>query len=139
VHLDKLFWTVGWVERDKMEFLRDLDAALQGDAWIIDGNYSGTLARRLELCDLVVYLDIPRVRCLLGIVRRVLANYGTTRPDMGEGCPERFDLEFLRYVWDFERDHGARQKALIAGSGKPVIFVRDRREIEGVIEKVAGM
>jgi len=23
------------------------------------------------------------------------------RPDMAEGCPERFDYEFFKYIWNF--------------------------------------
>src|SRR2546421_303411 len=47
-----------------------------------------------------------------GSVRRVLlrtlTGYGRTRPDLPASCPERFDLPFLRYVWNFPEKHRPR-------------------------------
>ena len=44
------------------------------------------------------------------IVRRTVLSYGRTRPDMAAGCPERFDLEFLRFAWRYTSN--GRCKAL---------------------------
>ena len=40
---------------------------------------------------------------MLGITRRIAGSYGQVRPEMAEGCPEKIDLEFFRYVWTFRR------------------------------------
>ena len=101
VHLDGLFWEPGWVESSRDVFDARLIAELEKPAWIIDGNYARTLPLRLEKCDTVIYLDFPRWLCIFGVLKRVLTTYGTVRPDMPEGCPERFDWEFLKWVWNF--------------------------------------
>lgn len=31
-------------------------------------------------------------------MRRIITWHGHTRPDMTEGCPERFDLQFILYL-----------------------------------------
>jgi hypothetical protein len=36
-------------------------------------------------------------------MKRVASTYGKVRPEMAEGCPERFDFEFFRYVWTYRR------------------------------------
>ena len=46
-------------------------------------------------------LQRPRPICYWRIMRRVLTSYGKVRPDMADGCPERFDWEFMKYVWQF--------------------------------------
>ena len=46
---------------------------------------------------------IQRGKCLRRVLWRVASAYGQVRPDMGAGCPEKFDWEFLRYVWRFDR------------------------------------
>lgn len=51
VYLDRLWWKSGWINRTRAEFDARLDAALAGDAWVMDGNYLRTLPRRLELLD----------------------------------------------------------------------------------------
>lgn len=137
VNLDKLFWKPGWVESTKEEFRALLDEALRQDAWIIDGNFSGSMPWRLEYCDAVIYLVLPRLVCLWGVVSRVAKSYGKTRPDMGEGCPDRFDWEFIKYTWNFEKTQGARNKQLVIDSGRPVVWLRSRREIRRFLSQEA--
>lgn len=103
VHLDKLWWKSGWINRTAEEFDALLDAVLLGEDWVIDGNYLRTLPRRLERCDAVVLLDYPRRLCLFRALRRILTWRGRTRPDMAADCPERLDGEFVRWIWDFPR------------------------------------
>ena len=40
---------------------------------------------------------------MFGILTRIAKSYGKVRPEMAEGCPEKFDLEFFRYVWTYRR------------------------------------
>jgi hypothetical protein len=41
-----------------------------------------------------------------GVMLRIAGSYGRVRPEMAEGCPERFDAEFIGYVWTYR----ARQR-----------------------------
>ena len=102
-HLDRLWWKPGWVTRAREEFDAMLDELLHQERWIIDGNYNRTLSRRLGYADTVILLDYPPARCLWGALRRWFRFRGQDRPDCGSGCPERFDLGFLRYIWSFNR------------------------------------
>ena len=53
---------------------------------------------RLDTADTVVFLDFNRFICLFRVIKRYLNYRGRSRPDMGEGCPEKLDAEFLRWV-----------------------------------------
>ena len=64
VHLDKLFWTPGWVPVSREEFDKRHLAALERDKWIIDGNFDRTIPARLQYCDTVLYLDYSRFACV---------------------------------------------------------------------------
>lgn len=103
VHLDKLWWNPGWIESTPEEFDARLAAELLRECWIIDGNYKRTLAERLKRADTVFFLAYSRSRCLWQIFRRLREFRGRTRPDLADGCPERIDREFLRFVWGFNR------------------------------------
>ena len=103
VHLDQLFWQSGWVSVGREVFDRRLSEELAKPRWIIDGNFDRTLPLRLAQCDTAICLDYPRRTCLAGIVKRVAESYGQTRPDMAEGCPERIDWDFFRWVWNFPK------------------------------------
>lgn len=123
VHLDKLWWKSGWVNRTEGEFDALLDAVLLGEEWVIDGNYLRTLPRRLERCDAVVLLDYPRRVCLFRALRRILSWRGRTRPDMAADCPERLDGEFVRWIWEFHRTQRPQVLELLDGwTGEKHVF-----------------
>lgn len=137
VHLDSLFWLPGWTQRPREEFDLLLQESLQKDAWIIDGNYGRTIPLRLAACDTVVYLDFPTIVCILGVIRRVITNYGKTRVDMGEDCPERFDWEFMKFVWNFNRrERKTLHKALNENPNKEIIILRTRRQVRKFLENI---
>lgn len=63
IHLDLHFWKPGWVEPSGDEWRTVQQRVLAGDAWIADGNYSETLALRLNVADTLVVLDMPWWLC----------------------------------------------------------------------------
>ena len=101
IHLDQLFWKPGWTETPKAEWRVTVEDLVKGDEWIIDGNFGGTMEIRLAAADTVVFLDFPRVLCTYRAIKRAITFRNRTRPDMGPGCNEKFDLEFLQWVWQF--------------------------------------
>ena len=137
VHLDKLFWHPGWVESSKEEIDAKIMQAILEPRWILDGNYNRTLPKRLEYCDTVIYLDFSRFACLMGVVKRVLTTYGTVRPDMGEGCPERFDWDFLQWVWNFNKNKRKKYHDLLsAQTGKEIYILKNRRQVKRFLGQI---
>lgn len=137
VHLDKLFWTPGWVSVPKEEFDRRHQAAIAQEKWIMDGNFDRTIPLRLQRCDTVIYLDFSRLACLLGVLKRVLTTYGKVRPDMGEGCPERIDLDFLKWVWNFNKNKRERNYRLLNDTeGVRVIILKNRRAVKRFLSEI---
>jgi adenylate kinase family enzyme len=101
IHLDRHHWSAGWVEADKAEWEPKVAALIAGESWVIDGNYSGSLAARLARADTVIWLDFPVWLCLARVFRRAFQYRGKTRPDMAEGCPEQINWEFFVYTARF--------------------------------------
>ena len=138
VHLDKLFWRPGWVQVSQEEFDALHQAELVKDKWIIDGNFNRTIPERLERCDTVIYLDFSRFACLRGVVKRVLTTYGTVRPDMGEGCPERIDSEFLKWIWNFNKNKRKRYYEMLNETKHAeIIILKNRRAVRKFLRKCA--
>ena len=137
VHLDKLFWHPGWVESSKEEIDAKITAEMEKPRWIMDGNYNRTLPQRIGRCDTVIYLDFSRTACLLGVFKRVLTTYGTVRPDMGEGCPERFDLEFLKWVWNFNKSkRESYYRLLNEAEGVETVVLKNRRMVKKFLQSL---
>lgn len=102
VSVDALFWKPGWVESEKAEFHERLTAAALQPRWIMDGNFTSHLVElRRDACDTLIWFDLPRSTCMMGILTRIAKSYGRVRPEMADGCPEKIDLKFFHYVWTF--------------------------------------
>ena len=137
VHLDKLFWHPGWVESTKDEIDAKIMAELQKPRWIMDGNYNRTLPKRIGYCDTVIYLDFSRMACIFGVLKRVITTYGTVRPDMGEGCPERFDLDFLKWVWNFNKEKREQYyRMLNEAEAVETIVLKNRRMVHRFLNEL---
>lgn len=98
-HLDMMYWNADRTIVARPLFLQRLSTAMQGEKWIIDGNYASTMEYRLQACDTVFFLDYPVSVCLDGVQQRK----GKIRTDLpwtetdGED-----DGRFVQYVKDFE-------------------------------------
>ena len=128
-HLDQLYWRAGWVESEREAFRAEVEAVARAPRWITDGNYSGTLETPLARADQVILLDLSPLRCTWRILKRVLAYRGKVRPDMAEGCPERFDLGFFWYVLSFRLHVLPRVEAKLAGYQGEFVWLGTPREI----------
>lgn len=136
-HLDKLFWQPNWVLSSR-EKQREIQSKLvKLESWIIDGNYGSTFDIRLPAADTIIFLDIPRVICIYRAFKRVLQYRNRTRPDMGEGCEERYDLEFFKWIWDFPKK---RRPELIKrldyfSAEKRIIILSSLKEVKKFIKQ----
>jgi len=108
IHLDSSYWRPGWQPKPSEEWREDVESLVRREAWVMDGNYGGTLDLRLAVADTVVFLDLPRHLCVWRLVKRRLRYAGRSRPDMTPGCPERLTYEFLRYVWSYPTERRPR-------------------------------
>ena len=137
VHLDKLFWRPGWVNLTREEFDVVHNAAIEEKKWILDGNFDRTMEQRIRCCDTVVYLDFSRIACLCGVMKRILTTYGKVRPDMGDGCPERFDLAFLQWVWNFNKNKREKNYRLLEQYGdKRIYILKNRKQVKEFLESL---
>jgi adenylate kinase family enzyme len=132
VHLDRHYWSPGWVAPEVAEWRRRVAELAAGDAWVMDGNYSSTFDLRLPRAHALVWLDLPRWVYFPRAVKRLVANYGRERGDIGPGCPERLDVDFLfRWVWNYPTRSRPRTLRLVQelAATKRVVVLRSRREV----------
>lgn len=132
IHLDKVFWQPNWTEMPKDEWKKQVENLVKGDEWIMDGNFGGTMEMRVKACDTVIFLDMPRTLCIYRALKRVAAYRKTTRPDMAEGCDEKFDLEFLSWIWNFSKTTKPKIEKLLEKyrNEKKIIRLKSKKEVE---------
>lgn len=139
LHLDSFYWSAGWVEMEKGPWRERVAELARREAWVMDGNYSGTLEERLAACDTVVFLDMPRRLCVWRVLWRGLRYRGQSRPDMAPGCPERPDLNFLLFVWRYPTRSRPKVLRLLSEyeAGRQIFHLRTPAEVEEFLARVA--
>jgi adenylate kinase family enzyme len=50
VHLDALYWRPGWQKTPEAEWQEVVEGLVRREAWVMDGNYGGTMDLRVTAC-----------------------------------------------------------------------------------------
>ncbi|PIL21781.1 hypothetical protein P775_02075 [Puniceibacterium antarcticum] len=139
IHIDMIHWQSGWVERPKAQKVAMATEVEAGEAWIFEGGLSRTYDHRLLRADTLIILDLPLWLRAWRVFRRTLRHYGQTRPDLPEGCPERFNLEFWKWIWDTRHTNRAQNLALIpkAGPGTEVFHLTSSKGVRHFVNAIA--
>jgi adenylate kinase family enzyme len=107
----------------------------------MDGNdtSSGAGELRRHSSDTVIWFDLPRRTCVFGIMKRIAGSYGKVRPEMAEGCPERIDFEFFRYVWTYRNRQRPKLLDYFQGLRADQSFVcfTDRTQADDFLKQIA--
>uniref|UniRef100_UPI00402AF8C1 DNA topology modulation protein n=1 Tax=Bacillus sp. DX2.2 TaxID=3073452 RepID=UPI00402AF8C1 len=132
-HLDSLYWGPNWTKTPTLEWKEKQNNYMKKTKWIIDGNFSSTLDMRIMAADTIIFLDLSRYICLFRAFKRSIKDYGKTRSDMGNECYEKFDVKFLKWIWDFPNK--GRKKIIskldtVDTTNKRIIILKSPKEVQ---------
>ncbi len=126
-HLDTVYYDADWNPLPVEEFQAIQQRLVTGPRWLIEGNYAGTLPIRLAAADTVIFLDLPAITCITGVLQRRWRYRGGQHRD---GVYDRITWGFLRYIWGYRAQMRPRARELIAEHGEHVelIMLTSRRQ-----------
>ena len=133
-HLDATWHRADRTHISRDEFDARLGEILALDRWIIDGNYSRTLERRLAACDTVVLFDLPKEVALSGAIARL----GVKRCDM-----PWVDTELDPWLRDEIESFGEKQLPVIYEliekykDGKTVYTFKMREDADELLREIS--
>ena len=135
IHLDQYYWKPDWVATEPPVWEETVRQLAQQQQWIIDGNYGGTMDIRISRADTIIWLDMPRWKCLYRVIKRALGSDEKVRSDMAEGCRKRLDWSFIQYVSRFHRVQRPemREKIKEVGEKKTVYHLTSQREMDNFL------
>ena len=138
VHLDQYYWKPGWIYTPEDEWRAKIEELISADEWVMDGNYTSSLKLRSSAADTIIFIDIPRRLSYLRIFIRFLRFRGRTRPDLGEACPEKIDIDFIRWIWNYPRTRGSVILRFLEklGATKSVYILHNQREINEFLKEI---
>jgi hypothetical protein len=119
VQADPIVYANGHTARPESEWQPELNAHADGDAWVIDAMKLSLLEHRVERADTVVFLDLPRRSCYLGVAQR--EHRRRDLPNRG----------FMRGIWGFPRTARPRIYEILARhrGDTDVVVLRSRRAV----------
>ncbi|GIO25623.1 AAA family ATPase [Ornithinibacillus bavariensis] len=136
-HMDTFYWKPGWVARDEQELLQLHDEVLTQERWIIDGNYSVTLSKRLEEADTVIFLHYSTIKCLYGITKRRIQYRKKARPDIGKDCPERLNVDFILWTKNFNKNKAVKIYEKLARIPHAEVHIfRNRKQLKNFLKEL---
>ena len=136
IDIDGLFHGPDWTPRP--EFVADVAAFVAGDEWVTEWQYSAVRHLVLARADLLVWLDLSRLRVMSQIVPRTVRRRlcrvelwnGNLEPPLWTIFTDRDHI--VRWAWRTHPKTAARVRAVLAShDGPPVVRLRTRREVAG--------
>lgn len=137
LHFDRVHWAPGWQERDRAEAHRLVHEFMEQPEWVIDGNYTKfEYERRLVEADEIVILSLPRIVCFARVWKRYFQYRGRNRADMGEGCEEKMDLEFMWWIlWKQRVGYkGNEYRRVVKQYPEKTVVLKSQRDIDRYLE-----
>ena len=136
LHFDAVQFRPNWEIRPQAskEIMTKVFLDLHSD-WVIDGNYSKlSYERRMEEADVIVVMLFNRLNCLWRVTKRYVTYKNKTRPDMGPGCKEKLDWEFIKWILRDGRSQSAKDRYswVISRYGDKVIVIKNQRQLNAV-------
>jgi adenylate kinase family enzyme len=137
-HLDTFYWEPGWVEASIESFSSRQQEIIHQSQWIIEGNYKHTFDLREKFADTIIYLELPLSICLFRVMKRWILNIGKYRPDRADGCEEKLDFTFLKFICStyFDRKKSMNKRLRDLESIKNVIQLRNKKEMYIFLRKL---
>jgi adenylate kinase family enzyme len=107
IELDAINWQPGWrdlTRHDPQEFVRRVDAAIEAEAWVVDGNYGPVRDRVWQRATHLVWLDYERPVIMARVISRTLVR-AVLRTELWAGNRERWRNMLrpshpIRWAWN---------------------------------------
>lgn len=134
IHLDSHYWLPNWTRPSKEDWMKKVKKLCAQPKWVMDGNYKSTLDYRMSQADTIIFLHYPKFSCLHGIFKR---RFKQDRVDKLDNCPEKIDLEFIRYVWTYNQKQAPDVLEKIKKyPEKNIHILYNRQELKKLLETI---
>jgi adenylate kinase family enzyme len=140
LELDSLRHQANWEELPDDEFRVRTSAVVAADGWVVDGNYSAVRPLVRARATHIVWLDLPRWRVMLQVVRRTIVRVAMRR-ELWNGNRERwrnfFSLDPMEsiIVWAWTT-YDRRQREYSEQLDERWVRLRSRREVRAWLDSL---
>ena len=140
IELDALHWGPNWTPQPLEVFAADVESAVAGPRWVIDGNYSKVRERVWRSATTLVWLNYPFTLVFSRALSRTLRRIVTQEP-LFAGNRESLSLFDPEWIpWWVLRTYGSRRRSYPVLFRRPefahlqVLEFKQPREAQGFVE-----
>jgi adenylate kinase family enzyme len=138
VELDSIFHQPNWVALPEDEFRARVSALLEGERWVVDGNYAAVRGLVWDRATTIVWLDLPRWQIMAQVIWRSVSR-AAIGAELWNGNRERWSALLtadhpIRWAWRTYHERRRRYEALRDARW---VRLRSRREMERWLDEVA--
>ncbi len=134
LHFDAVQFKPNWEVRNDAVKKKMTETFLDiHDSWVIDGTYAKlSFERRMEEADVIIVLLFNRFSCFFRARKRAKEYAGKSRPDMADGCNEKFDMEFAKWILFGGRTKKAKERfaGVISRYPEKAVVIKNQRQLD---------
>ena len=146
IELDALNWEPNWTTAPTDVFRRRVQEALEGDSWIVDGNYSAARDLVWPRATVLVWLNYPLRVLIWRLLRRTLRRT-LRKEELWSGNRERFFVQFFSreslFLWLF-RTYWRRRRTYPIAFKQPehshleIVHLRSQQETRAWLSTIGA-
>lgn len=106
-HLDYYAWQDIWDEdaaRRKKQWYAYVKNLSKKELWILDCNNMTALEAAVGRADTILFLDYSRFLRMFRVFKRYVKYRKKLRSDMPPGWQEKLEIQFIKQIWNFEKN-----------------------------------
>lgn len=131
IYMDEHFWLKDWEQRDGADFFNLLDKFTKSDSWVLEGAIGRVIERYAPQADIVIWLNFSNFNAIYRVLKRTLKYYGRkTRNEMADGCVERFNLSFYKWIWNYPKDKSPKIKEFFEDNNINYIEIKNQKKLD---------
>ena len=137
IHMDRFYWQANWGRVEDEKWQEIVLSFCEQEAWIMDGNYTSSLPLRMKYATSIIYLDVPRWKCLLrAFIRRFRLFHNLKRQDIPKDCKDRINLEFYQWIWNYPHRSRPKTMSMLQNFPRQVFILKTRKDIRAFLTKL---
>jgi adenylate kinase family enzyme len=138
IELDSIFHQPNWVPLPEAEFRARVATLLDGERWVIDGNYAVVRDLVWDRATTIVWIDLPRWQVMVQVIWRSVSR-AVTKAELWNGNRERWSALLdrdhpIRWAWRTYHDRRRRYEASLDARW---VRLRSRRDVRRWLDEVA--
>jgi len=147
LEMDAIFWGPDWTFPEDKELFSKLASALEGENWVLDGNYTRTIPIKWDNIDIIIWLDFSFPQTLYQAVTRAFTRI-LTREELWPGTGNREmpgklfsrDSIVLWTIKTFQRNRKKFTAYMESDEFKKIPFIRLKspRQAKSFLQRASG-